>query len=155
MRCSETPSTSRGFTLIELMIVVAIVAILSAIALPSYRNYILRSRIPDATSKLAANQVKMEQFFQDQKAYNTSANANATCATDSSSSKYFTFSCTSASPYSTYTLTATGNSSNGMGGFTYTVNESNVRASTVTSPAPSAWQSSQSACWITNTGGGC
>ena len=38
-----------GFTLIEVMIVVAIVAILSAVALPSYNDYVTRGRIPDAT----------------------------------------------------------------------------------------------------------
>jgi type IV pilus assembly protein PilE len=143
-----------GFTLIELMIVVAVVAILSAIALPSYRNYVIRGRIPEATSNLAATQVKMEQWFQDQRTYlNAGGTACGVAVPSGTQLKYFSFACTGGS--GTFTLTATGASTGGMSGFTYTVNESNTRASTVTSPAPSAWQASQANCWITNTGGSC
>ena len=53
----------RGFTLIELMVVVAIVAILAVVAMPAYTDYIVRGKIPDATSRLSAMQVQMEQFF--------------------------------------------------------------------------------------------
>ena len=58
-----------GFTLIEVMIVVAIVAILASIAIPAYTDYILRSKITAATSALGSQQVKMEQFFQDRRTY--------------------------------------------------------------------------------------
>jgi type IV pilus assembly protein PilE len=51
--------SNRGFTLIELLMVVAIVGILAAIAIPSYRNYILRGRRADA--KTALEQVRAAQ----------------------------------------------------------------------------------------------
>ena len=97
--------TSQGFTLIEVMITVAIIGILSAIALPAYTDYITRGRIPEATSQLAAKQVRMEQWFQDSRSYR--ATGNTACyigASDTTSSKYFTFSCT-ASSATAYTIT--------------------------------------------------
>lgn len=48
---------SRGFTLIELMIVVAIVAILASIALPAYQDYVVRSRVSEAL--LATSELKV------------------------------------------------------------------------------------------------
>ena len=52
---------SQGFTLIEVMIVVAILAILTAIALPSYREYVLRSKRADAKAGLQAAAVWLER----------------------------------------------------------------------------------------------
>ena len=86
-----------GFTLIELMIVVAIVAILSAVAVPAYSSYSMRGKIPDATSNLAALRVSMEQFYQDNRNYGTAPACGVTAMPVSS---YFTFSCVSAgSPF--------------------------------------------------------
>ena len=61
-----------GFTLIEVMIVVAIIAILAAIAIPNYTAYVQRSRLTEATSKLSDLRTKMEVFFQDNRSYGTS-----------------------------------------------------------------------------------
>src|SRR6266542_902969 len=63
------PRRPRGFTLIEAMITVAIVAILGAIAYPNYVDYITRGRIIEGTSKLSDFRVRMEQYFMDNRTY--------------------------------------------------------------------------------------
>src|SRR5579862_219262 len=138
-----------GFTLIEVMIVVAIVAILAAIAIPSYQDYITRGRIVEATAGLGDGRAKMEQFFQDNRQYPTATPGCVvapTAATTGSTVQLtqlqnFLLSC--ASTANTYTITATGNAGGPMAGFVYTVTESNVRATTITgTPAAKGWTGS-------------
>ena len=134
-----------GFTLVELMIVVAIIGILAAIAVPSYNDYLTRGRIPDATSNLATKRVQMEQYFQDNRTYLGAPACNA----DTAASKYFDFSCPIVATSTTYTLQAVGKGT--MTGFIFTINQSNAKA---TSAVPSGWTSSSS-CWITRKNGDC
>ena len=54
----------KGFTLIELMIVVAIIAILAAIAVPAYQNYIIRSKISEAISAIDMARTAVSETFQ-------------------------------------------------------------------------------------------
>lgn len=54
----------KGFTLIELMIVIVIVAILAAIAVPSYQNYITKAKVKEAQSNLVALSLSAEQAYQ-------------------------------------------------------------------------------------------
>lgn len=136
-----------GFTLIELMVVVAIIAILSAIALPAYTDYITKSRIPDATSNLASKRVQLEQYFQDNRTY---VGAPA-CNNDATSSRFFTFSCSVAATATSYTLQAAGTGP--MSGFSYTVDQSNTKASNI---SYSGWSNpSPNNCWATSKSGGC
>lgn len=140
-----------GFTLIELMITVAIVAILGAVALPSYRSYITRGRIPEATTALANKRVQMEQFFQDNRTYVGAPAGN----NDAGSSKYFDFSASNGGADTRsatgYTLYARGK--NGMEGFTYSVDQSNARR-TVVSGVP-GWGNATVSCWLTKAGTAC
>ena len=139
-------STQRGFSLIELMVVVSIISILSMIAIPSYVNYVTRGKIPDATSNLATKRVQMEQYFQDNQTY-----VNApTCNSDTTTSQYFNFSCTSAATATTYTLQAVGKSS--MAGFTFTIDQANTKKTTA---VPTGWSLPSTNCWVIQKGGTC
>jgi type IV pilus assembly protein PilE len=64
---------SKGFTLIELMIVIAILAIIAAIGLPSFLEQIKKARRSDAKQPLFDVAAKLEQFYQDNKGYPTAA----------------------------------------------------------------------------------
>jgi type IV pilus assembly protein PilE len=68
----------RGFTLMELMITVAIVAILAAIALPSFLGQLSKSRRADGQQALVAVAQNMEKYFTENSRYTTAA-GNATC----------------------------------------------------------------------------
>jgi type IV pilus assembly protein PilE len=137
--------SQKGFTLIELMIVVAIIGILAAVAMPAYSNYTLRGNIPNATSNLATARIAMEQYYQDNHTY---LNGGACGATMPTNVQFFTFACAGA-----YTITATGTGS--MAGFTYTIDQSNNKTSTIAAPANSSWIAPQTNCWITKQGGTC
>jgi len=145
---------SQGFTLIELMITVGIIAILAAIAYPSYRNYVIRGQLVDATTGLSSVRANMERYFQDNRTYaSVSATINPPCntATPIISGK---FSITCANAATTFTATAVGAAGSGdLTGFSFTVNELDVQTTVVTSPpAPTAFLGCANA-WITKTGG--
>ena len=141
----------QGFTLIEVMIVVAILGILAAIAIPQYNDYLTRSRIPEAISTLSDARVRLEQFFQDNRNYNGDGlAATTTCGVAFTSTTYFTYACVSANSGQTYTVTATGRGS--MLGFSYTITQANVRASSIA--GGSVWPAStQANCWISSRSG--
>lgn len=135
----------KGFTLIELMIVVVVIGILAAVAVPAYTDYVIRGKIPEATSALATARVRLEQHFQDNRSYTTYICANT-------SGKYFNISCSAGPTATTYTLEAAGKDS--MAGFVYTVDESNNMTTEIADPAPSGWHGDNN-CWITKKGGQC
>ncbi len=153
---SSARRRSTGFTLIEVMIVVAIVAILAAIVLPSYRSYVIRGRLTEATSKLAGLRGQMEQYFQDNKNYGT---ASVSCGVPMapSNSTYFTFSCyltndataTTQTDDQSFVLHAVG--VNDMLGYQYTIDQSTNKKTTNFVGAASL----PAACWITRAGDAC
>jgi type IV pilus assembly protein PilE len=136
-----------GFTLIELMIVVAIVGILAAIALPSYNQYVVRGKLTEAYSNLLAMRVQSEQWFQDNRTY-----AGIPCST--TNAKYFGYLCSNLSP-TTYTITATGITATDVDGLAFTIDQSNARATVVTAPASTKGWSGNATCWIIRKNGTC
>lgn len=151
----HVPPRTAGFTLIEVMIVVVIVGILAAIALPSYSDYVTRSKLMDAHTKLGDLRVQQEKYFLDNRRYNSSG---TTCGIDATNAplananadgaKSFDYTCVSTA--TTYTVTATGRSDKGMSGFTFGVDQANTK----TSSGPGAWGSG-SGCWLVRKGGDC
>src|SRR5215831_15925713 len=117
-----TRGRCRGFTLLELTMAGAIVAILAGIALPSYSDYVQRSKITEAVANLSDMRTRLEQFYLDNRAY-PAAPADclpfvaATAAPPGriylpAQQKYFSVTCTAMSPEA-YTVTATGRPAEG------------------------------------------
>lgn len=148
----------QGFSLIELMVTIVIVSILASIAIPSYRDYVIRSRIPEATSTMGDVRVRMEQFFQDNQSYPVGGCAVSPAvptATQISVPAGDSFNFTCAATATTYTVTSTGTGQ--MAGFVYTLNQFNTRTSAVTGMlATQGWSAhSPNNCWVTKKAGGC
>jgi type IV pilus assembly protein PilE len=150
----------QGFTIIELMIVVAVIAVLSAIALPSYTDYVTRSKFAEAYAHLADLRVKMEQYYLDNRRYSTNA-GGGTCgipggnAPTAQGTKYFTFTCASSTPNAmgdqAYVVTATGKSAEGLSGIAFTIDTANSKQTVVTASTPIAdkgYTAGTTGCWI-------
>lgn len=140
-----------GFTLIELMIAVAIVAILTMIAVPSYSSYIMRGHLADAASGLAATRAQMERFYQDNRTYNTVGTFTTPCDVAVAKRTYGSFivSCAATPTATAFTLQAVGSGS--VAGFTFTINETDVRATTA---AVTGWNTCANK-WLMKKGEAC
>jgi len=149
-----------GFTLIELMIAVAIVGMLVAIALPSYKNYVIRGKLIAGTYALANMRAQMEQYYQDNRTYASVSAAGlvAPCvanAVSANSSNPFNVGCSDAkdAPTSTtYTLLASGTGP--VAGAVYTVDQSD-NMSTVAFPTSWGAVPTRNGCLIMRKGDTC
>lgn len=149
-----------AFTLIELLIVVAIIGVLSAVAIPAYNNYVLRGQLTEALATLSDMRVKMEQYFNDNRFYkngNNQACADNTVAplpADTPSAR-FNFACSNLTA-NTYTITATGKNIGGIAAFSYSIDQNNQRR---TLSLPASWNQSNvgssSTCWVLKSDGTC
>jgi type IV pilus assembly protein PilE len=127
--------TENGFSLIELLIVLAIIGVLAAIAVPNYNDYITRGKITEAVASLSDARVRMEQYFQDNRFYNTDGTAATACAATVTvaNTANFTFAC-AASPITARPTSGPPPAPASMSGFTYTINQTNARTSTIAAP---------------------
>jgi prepilin-type N-terminal cleavage/methylation domain-containing protein len=157
-RVSQCARNLDGFTLIELMITVAIVAILTAIAYPSYRNYVLRGQVVSATNALSSMSANMERYFQDNRQYTSLTAGTAPMSpcdpaqlATSNTAGTFTLTCPTYSTTS-FTITATGTNGGATQGFSYSIDQAGNQSSAVVSPAPSAWRLTCASTWETRAG---
>jgi type IV pilus assembly protein PilE len=156
IRNAVWPGDGAGFTLIEAMITVAVVAILAAIALPGYADYLQRGKLVEAMVGLSDMRVRLEQYFLDARAYPNACVPPAPGPAPTgqiylpNAARYFTIDC--ALTTTTYRVTATGNATHGMSGFAYTIDETDLRR---TVALPAGWKGTGSACWVIRKSGEC
>src|SRR5262245_3533571 len=121
-------SSFGGFTLIEVMITVAVIAILAAVALPSYVDYVARGNLVEARTNLSDMRTRLEQYFLDNRKYPATCAAYSTSPPPAdtiylpASAKKFAITC--ALTDTTYTVTATGL------GFGFTIDQANSKVTT-------------------------
>ena len=140
-----------GFTIIEVMIVVVIISILGAIALPSYNDYLVRSSLAEAYAHLGDMSTKLEQHFQDNRTY-AGACAAGTVAPlpTAANAKYFDFTCPTLSG-TAFTVQAAGKAGTRAAGFTFTIDQAGNKATTA---VPANW-TANAGCWVRRKDGSC
>ncbi len=136
-------ATRPAFSLIELMVALAIVAIIAMVTVPSYRDHMLRARIPEATSGLLLTGMRLEQYYQDHRSYATDVAQG--CGVAMPPAAHFAFNCAVPADGQSFTLTASGRGDAAMSGFAYTLDHLGNQRTTA---LPDTWGSAPANCWI-------
>jgi type IV pilus assembly protein PilE len=146
-----------GFTLIEVMVTVAIIGILAAVAYPSYSDHVVRGELTQATNGLSAMRANMERYYQDNRTYAAVTGTNAAtppCAAGTTASRTFgKFVITCASTAATaFKVQADGITGSTVAEFTYTLDQSEVQATVKTK---TGWGGACTTKWIIRRGDTC
>jgi len=136
-------SFQAGFSLVELMVALAIAAVIAAFALPAYRNHALRSYLPEMSSSLQLSALRLEQYYQDHRSYLKGTDCGVTLP----SSEHFAYTCASPEDGQSFLITATGLAA--MAEFSYTINH---QGQTRTVLLPERWGKTPSNCWVMKPG---
>lgn len=136
-------SFQAGFSLVELMVALAIAAVIAAFALPAYRDHTLRSYLPEMSSSLQLSALRLEQYYQDHRSYLKGTDCGVTLP----SSEHFAYTCTSPEDGQSFLITATGLAA--MAEFSYTINH---QGQTRTVLLPERWGKTPSNCWVMKPG---
>jgi type IV pilus assembly protein PilE len=134
----EIVNRQRGLTLIELVVVMMIVGILAAVAIPSYRDYVRRSQRSDAKDAVLALATQQEKHYLQCNAYATAIDAATDCAAGelqgAAASKNGWYALATASANTALAFTATATAVNGQNQWkdtecrSFTVNQAGVRS---------------------------
>lgn len=117
---------NRGFTLVELMIVVVIIGILASVAFPEYSKYVKRVEREDAVNALMIESSRIEEFYLNEDTY-----ANYTVSSATSQDSLYTIELSGETAF-TYLLTATRSPADDPGCLSLTYNQLGVKEATGT-----------------------
>jgi type IV pilus assembly protein PilE len=149
-----------AFTLIELMVTIAIIAILAGVALPSYTQYVVRGKLLEGISNLQAMRTKMELYYQDNRSFVGACAAGtvaqlpppANAGDPPGTLKHFNITCPPGDlSATTYKVQAEGKGGD-LAGLVLTIDQANVRR---TVSVPSGWTMPATNCWVTKKNGQC
>jgi type IV pilus assembly protein PilE len=119
----------KGFTLLEVLVTVAIIGILASVAIPSYSELTARAKVTDALLMLASTGKSMQLSFQE--------NGNYTCKQPSWNTKYFNYVCSASN--NSFTIIATG--LDNVSNYSYSLNSEGTHK-TLASPSGAS-----NSCW--------